>query len=400
MVECGPCSQVLRSWWINPHISESGLTNSVTHENHFVGQKAELSTSPSFPGAFILAIHLCRNKLEWMITTEPELDITPIATTFKDLLYNPYSCAPDVLNLLDDVKGTMSVVSFKSESALQASIFKAIETISQRLLASIIQHQSSVIKEYTARSSSLEFEIGMISSIKNSVTSVWKNEKDSGYVIGIEFPLFQAVTLSRGDEVANKFVDHIRAAAPSKDPLQFCRLLKSSIRGAIKTDDKLSIPTSLLACSAQMEFDGVSVNGRHKSSTTSTDASMFDKCTTVIQKMAEKWAVRKEFIEELSRVAAVLEFDAVDFSYVVIAVRIKRGQLCTLCTVDYRLQATFPETKPLMSTFDLQTGTSTVLDSSSGHKDGSYSPTASIEKLAEECLSIAANFITQHAFTE
>jgi len=302
---------------------------------------------------------------------------------------------------LDEAKVSANF-PFKSETAFLSAVHECLEALSQRLLTSIIQSQLPIIKEYTSRSSSLEFEVGMISGIKNSVATVWKSEKSNGgHIIGVEFPLLQALTLSRGDELANIYVDHIKATATSREPLLFCRLLHFSSRGNIKTDDKLSIPTSLLTCSAQMEFDGVSVNGRHKGSATPTDdMSLFDRCNNIVRKMADKWSARKQFIEELSRIAAVLEFDALDFSFVVIAVRIKRGQLCTLCTVDYRLQSTFPETKPLMSIYDLQTGTSTVMDASNGHKDSSYTPSAQSEKLAEECLSIAANFIVQHAFGE
>ena len=130
---------------------------------------------------------------------------------------------------------------------------------------------------------------------------------------------------------------------------------------------------------------------------------------SIAKKIKTRWLDRKLFIEEMQRLATVLEYDAIDFSHVAITLRVKKNNLYTICNVEFRISESFPKSLPLISVHDLQTQYSTILDASkvaafasssssssssrSKTKDGltGASPCFSVERLARELLLSVAS---------
>ena len=129
---------------------------------------------------------------------------------------------------------------------------------------------------------------------------------------------------------------------------------------------------------------------------------------SIAKKIKTRWLDRKLFIEEMQRLATVLEYDAIDFSHVAITLRVKKNNLYTICNVEFRISESFPKSLPLISVHDLQTQYSTILDASkvaafassssssssrSKTKDGltGSSPCFSVERLARELLLSVAS---------
>jgi hypothetical protein len=106
------------------------------------------------------------------------------------------------------------------------------------------------------------------------------------------------------------------------------------------------------------------------------------------------WLGRKVFVEELQRLASVLEYDGIDFSYVLIAVRVKNDTMYTVCNVEFRLSESFPRTAPLISVHDLQTNFSTPIATSKVTINESFA----VERIARELLLLAATEISLQAF--
>ena len=133
---------------------------------------------------------------------------------------------------------------------------------------------------------------------------------------------------------------------------------------------------------------------------------------SITKKIKSKWLDRKLFIEEMQRLATVLEYDAIDFSHVVITLRVKQDNLYTICNVEFRISEMFPKTLPLISVHDLQTQYSTILtsskisasaaSSSSSSRNKSMegltgaSPSFSVERLARELLLSVASEVIIH----
>lgn len=353
----------------------------------------EISTTSALShGSFLLSIYVCTGKLEWIVHTDPVFDVTPVIGSFKDLVYDPHLPAEQLLSFVDD---RMPDVALRPSSDIIAS--ELPEMIASRLLHSVQQSQEPSLREFISCSPRVQFELNILSGINQSMCTLWRGEKE---YIGVEFPLLQAVQECRSGAVI-LFLRYIGCLS-FKEPIIFTRLLFVSGRGdktVSKVEDRLSIPVIYFPCSSNVDINGVVVNGKSRSSQVSTDVvPVHDVCFFAVRQIADKWMFRKRFVEELSRIAAVIEFDAFDFSHIVIGVRLRRGQLCTVCTADIRLTAGFPMSLPLISIYDLLTSTSTVLNASAINCNRDIDCNA--EKLAEEYLSLTAQFIAKQAFGE
>jgi hypothetical protein len=383
-MECHTCAQVLRTWWVGPSEEYPGI----------YGHKVEFSSSSGLAsGSFLLSIYVCKNKLEWILHLEPEVDVTPVLSTFKELLFNPYVSSSELLPLLNEVQQ----LKISANTVSSPPVANFLETISARLLVSIQQAQDKKFKEFVSSYPNAEFEADILRGNTESMTSMWRSDRD---FVGVEFPLLSAVR-NMNIGAAKPFLNYLESNT-FREPLIFTRILylpSKGDRSTSKVEDRLSIPATSFPCSANVDISGIFINGKHKSAVIPADnVPVCDKCVDAVLQLSAKWSLRKQFIEECSRIAAVLEFDALDFSYVIAAVRLRRGQLCTVCTVDFRLTAGFPAAMPLISVYDLQTSTSTVLDAN--NVSGTRDSNCCAEKLAEEYLSLAAKFIAKQAFGE
>lgn len=127
-----------------------------------------------------------------------------------------------------------------------------------------------------------------------------------------------------------------------------------------------------------------------------TGDTIFEFLLNVEAAISFRWLHRKRFIEELHKLASVVEYDAVDFSFIAIAVRIQKGKLITVCSVEFKLTPSFPTVLPLIAIHDLQNTFSFPLESSSISHDLSWS----IERLTKEVFLAAYSTINQQAFED
>jgi hypothetical protein len=67
------------------------------------------------------------------------------------------------------------------------------------------------------------------------------------------------------------------------------------------------------------------------------DTMLFDYVSTVESLVMQPWIIRKSFIQELQRISAVAEFDAIDFSSATIILRLTRNKMVLICSVDMTL---------------------------------------------------------------
>jgi hypothetical protein len=96
----------------------------------------------------------------------------------------------------------------------------------------------------------------------------------------------------------------------------------------------------------------------------SDQETIFDVVPVLEENLAASWANRSIFIETLASIGAVVEYDAVDCSFVSLLVRARAGKRFDLCTVDIRLQHTFPATKPLITVYSLSDGHAKMIEDS------------------------------------
>jgi hypothetical protein len=189
----------------------------------------------------------------------------------------------------------------------------------------------------------------------------------------LEFPLLDSSRLSCPD------IEYI-IDVMQDDPIYFSlkvNVADQSYSASIETPNRLP-------CSRLIEYPSIG-----------KDANIGDYIQLVENILSSKLAGRRGFVFELRRLTAVVEFDAIDFSSVSIAVRIKRGNMFTLCIVDFRLTSGFPDAMPLVSLHDLQTSFSTPIENSVFSK---VSRDQEPELVARDVLKIVCAQIVGQAF--
>ena len=96
-----------------------------------------------------------------------------------------------------------------------------------------------------------------------------------------------------------------------------------------------------------------------------SSTTLFDFLPAVEQSIADTWGRRKRFVSELQQIAAVVEFDPVDFSFVSLSLRLTRNKHFILSIVDLRIPALFPSAPILLQIHDLLSGSSYPLENKS-----------------------------------
>jgi len=142
-----------------------------------------------------------------------------------------------------------------------------------------------------------------------------------------------------------KFLDHQRLHAPEleyltrimeSNPITACLVFhllnnNSNDSNNISVDAYLNFPNSMQT-SKNVEIPKCQ-----------SDAMiLFDYLPFVETKMCSSWLLRKQFIRTLQKIAKVVEYDAVDFSTVSMALKLRNGNLFTVCLLEIRLNHHFP----------------------------------------------------------
>ena len=458
-MECLPCTQIRKTWWSSKVRAPLGA-----------GQKIEVaSVSNSIDNSWMLSVTICYRKFDWLVDFEPYFDITPMIHSFKDSRVRPFEGMETVLTLSNEYLQKMPANrgSLKYESRLQLC-----DLIANSLLESIAAYQLKEIKALKVYSATLSFEIELLEAIPEKTFYLGPRDKDNQCLLSIEFPLLPYLQTSSDVEVqkvlsyllnVQRLMNDTRdesileneAYLPSFDidgfnSIRFSRHVLISVEkgNIIKTEDKIFIPSSRYPCSCALDLGPLTIASKKPfsnsitidiatgSSSSSSSSSYMNGITAydvdmthtttvydighhAFHAFVSRWNQRQLFIKELSCISVVLEFDAIDFSFVVIALRLRHELLCTVCTVEYRLPIGFPDNNamPLMSVHDLQTGHSSVLDANvSGlsrrvqqlNQQLSSSPATTtitiaggkMSGIAEACFSVAREFIRKQAFGE
>jgi len=95
----------------------------------------------------------------------------------------------------------------------------------------------------------------------------------------------------------------------------------------IRTD--VIIPSNIFKCSSKLELNAIFKDNRVN------DFKIEDVCTNLEKKIIRQWYYRKRFTEELVKNSAVLEYDTIDFSYILLGIRIKCNSSFASCTVSF-----------------------------------------------------------------
>ena len=309
-----------------------------------------------------ISITLCRRKFEWFVSISSGiLDVTPISSCFTNVMFSPYEVTSDILAFEPDENGNYDL---NAVAGILTNDFLSQQERSVAALA--IQHNSKTV-----------FTLELLRDISNVTKILWV-ENDVKTII-CDFPLLS------GRDSLNPAAAYLYDTTKD-DPIYISLLLKVE-RADAPLDYKVVFPRSM-PCSRNLDFQ----NSFHGMSL--EDISIIDILPYVENKVLTSIASRKSFLEEMQRFTAVLEYDAIDFAFILIALRMKYNNMYTICTVEIRLTHSFPLSIPLLSLHDLQNSFSAPVDTSSIKLNKSYTP----EKLARELLLLTSSVISQQAF--
>lgn len=309
-----------------------------------------------------ISITVCRRKFEWFVSINGGiLDVTPISSSFINVKFLSYEVTPQIIAIEPDGDGSYDL------TAVAGILTDDFLSQQERNVADLtIQHNTKTV-----------FTLELLKDISNVTMILWI--EGGVTTIICDFPL-----LSDRDSLNPSAV--YLYDTTKDDPIYISLLLKVE-RAESSLDYKVVFPRSM-PCSRNLEFQnnfmGIS----------SENISIIDIIPYVESKVLASIASRKSFLEELHRFTAVLEYDAIDFSFILIALRMKYNNMYTICTVEIRLTHSFPLSIPLLSLHDLQNSFSAPVDTSSLKLNKSWGP----EKLARELLLLTSSVISQQAF--
>ena len=214
-----------------------------------------------------------------------------------------------------------------------------------------------------------------ILTINNNPNSSDRNDHQSSYNIIIEVPI---IVNMQCDDNTEYLIDIVK-----ENPILL--IISITVINMDMTNIKVDVVMSnTMKCSSKLEFSQTYKDNRIN------DFKVEDICGYVEDKIFKQWYYRKLFTEEMMKSAAVLEYDAIDFSYILIAIRLKYNNAFASCTVQFVF--TDPMELPDIEVQDLLNSFKTTLDAS--FLNASYGPNA----LAQELLKFATKSISDQAF--
>ena len=301
---------------------------------------------------------VCGHSLQWVLIRDHSSngalakvrDVVPDTESFANLEYNPYS-------LLD------------SELTYDQQLFPCedVSTMKKILLNDVIDfHRKYIELKFPSQSKIRDcyFEYHSSKGFQALVTKTH---------VHMEFPLLDSSRLSCPDI---EYLLNILENNPIVMKFKF-----AISEGA--STPSIHIP-SILPTSKMVEYP--SFNDK---------MSVRDYLSLVENILSMKLLQRRNFAFELRRITAVLEFDALDFSYISFAVRLRSASKFSLCVVELRLSGRFPESLPLVSVHDMASETSYPLESSVFAK---VNRELGVETLAQELFQSIYKQIFKQAF--
>ena len=286
------------------------------------GKTVALETiTKTYGMTFIGSLSLCNNIFKWYIDYNERkrtFDVTPDISSFGNISYNPYDVIDKVplYDLLED----------KNER-----IQDRVEDILHVLVGSFLADQSEKIS-ILPKSVRSEFIFGMLEAIRDVSYLILAG----GSQVLVQFPLLHQ---DRLNEVDLQYA----LEATCNHPIEI--ILDS---GKIDRDDSFLVEPKLVFPASFPCSRGVGLPSW------GPDSMLFDYIADVERRIATALCYRRAFTQELQRIAAVVDFDPLDFSFVSVALRLTQKKMAVICTADIRLPPSFPAAAPQLLVHDLQ----------------------------------------------
>ena len=312
----------------------------------------------------VIIAYICKMRFEWSVfISEGILDVTPKLNSFSNVNFNCYLVADQIFNIQPDQNGNFD-------------LYTLADILIEDFFLQQEKHITHVLSEESNRKMDFAIEVLRINQDASMILIIDENPK-----ILCEFPLLPNTGYQKPDL---EYLYDVTEADPIMINVELVMM-----KGSLIVNYKVTIP-KLMICSKNIEFP------TNYGANTSDENDIIDLIPFIETKILSAWNSRKMFLEELKKLTAVLEYDAIDFSFVLIALRMKYENMYTICTVEFKLSNSFPSVMPLTCLHDLQNPFSTPIDTSSIK----YSKSSTPARLARELLMLSSSVISQQAFGE
>jgi len=356
---------------------------------------------------------MCNHTFEWRIDHHirgkssrgcpvDDYDVMPVLPTFTDVDYDPYKAVDDVMRLISptDDEGNDAAPPGGRTTGNLSDVVKC-------LIDSIVDDQREKVK-LLSKSSRSSIILDMVANIPepdeifylvrrrfpaSDITSpeeIGAPTNDNNLItpflhVVVEFPLLHLDTLSVPElEYLVRFV-----ASSCPEPITLVMSSSDvSMSNSFAHKPELVFPRNHLP------------NLRHiVLPNWDSSNTLYDYLPAIEQRIADTWGERKRFVSELQQVAAVVEFDPVDFSFVSLSMRLTRNKHFILSIVDLRIPSQFPTAPILLLVHDLLSGSSYPLENKSTISSPSFfSSSWSAERKAREFFLALCEEIESMAF--
>jgi hypothetical protein len=331
--------------------------------------------------------NVCKKRLWWTVEEFLDgVDITPELISFEGIPYNTYDVAEDLIKITDAKKTSLTDLLTSRE---------ALRSLAEKLFGSLRQSQLDLLSDVSgvAMHPSARFQIEMLKSSPGALVVITESDHAAETVVRMEVPLFGDTEGYDADSPARYLVGVTENASPVK--IYRAYYLRKFDGAVLNTETEVMVPKTL-SCTRQIDFQSqtCTLDEQPDMEENGLTVDLIDALRGIERDILERLAQRKAFIEALATIAALVEFDAADFSCVVIAVRMKHEAMCTICSIHFRLPWTFPQAAPEVTVNDLQNGYATKVDTSALDLE----TIQSAETFAFELHRLCCRFICRQAF--
>jgi len=306
-----------------------------------------------------IKIGICNKSVECVLTRWKEdgnnvIDLIPILNTFENLEeFNPY------------VDLNLESINLNSDF----DVNKIVKNINQ-LITKKYSNKAPAYSSYVE----LSFEMIGQENLENSI--IWEWHEGSKHYLLIEFPICSKKNLNNSNDI-EYFLDIL----PHNQP-NFCITFEKH-----KESFELGInPGMYKNLTKYLEIPKIT-----------HEKLLGDVLDKVRLQFLSNWTKKKIFIEQLCEICCVTEFNAIDFSFASILIRLKFKKLFTLFLVNIRIVNKFPSNPPVITIYDLQSSSIILVDSSElvwNHEADS------VPLLARKTIIFICNLMNRRAFPE
>ena len=205
-------------------------------------------------------------------------------------------------------------------------------------LASAIHHQC--IKCPMLTNPFVDLCLSMIGNdVINSHATLWCWKEGNDRQVLIEFPIITPQTDAPSSSSSNTSLDYF-VDLFGQDLPHICIVLKVE-----KENFEVTIRNSRKFSSLEKLFELPPIT---------RDTLLSDYLNNIRWQFQQNLLNRKEYVEELGKIACCPEFNAIDFSFASLLIRLKYNKLFTMFLVNIKILPKFPRVPPVITIYDLQ----------------------------------------------